>query len=423
MRFCPNCGIPVGESPRYCAGCGTHVTPAQPVSSPAQPVPSWAGPAPAERGPFDSAPLRLGAAERGPFDSAPLRLGAADAQPAGRVSVAESPPGEQAVAAPAAAGVPESWLPAELTAAGPSQTTGFEVRDPWTHHEVADPWTAAGLAGSLAGTGATSVTSPPTWLDTVSPIGHPQADGMRGAAPATASRRAAPGSRRRPMWSGHRMTITAMVVTVALVSTAGIAAWQVSQLHAQPGAVTTGVHRANHRLVARTGHPGSTQPAAHGRSAPLPRASRSAAPSVAHRAATGGPVGNAVVAVGPQAARGPQVRQVVALLTTYFESINDQNFAQYQSLFIPSIQRMMTHFGTGYTGTFDSGATLTQLVTTGPRGLAATVAFISHQNPANSPDGVSCDSWLITLFLKRQGTALHIRHPRPGFPQSVLACH
>ena len=137
---------------------------------------------------------------------------------------------------------------------------------------------------------------------------------------------------------------------------------------------------------------------------------------------TPAPVGNGVVAVGPQAARGPQVRQVVALLTTYFESINDQNFAQYQSLFVPSIQRMMTHFGSGYAGTFDSGATLTQLVATGPHGLAATVAFISHQNPANSPDGASCDSWLITLFLKRQGTALHIRHPRPGFPQSVLAC-
>jgi hypothetical protein len=224
------------------------------------------------------------------------------------------------------------------------------------------------------------------------------------------------------MWSGHRMTITAMVVTVALVGTAGIAAWQVSQLHAQPGAVATGVHHPHNGLVAGTGHPGSTQPAAHGRAAPLPRASGSASPST-RRAVPPARVGNAVVAVGPQAARGPQVRQVVALLTTYFESINDQNFAQYQSLFIPSIQRMMTHFGTGYTGTFDSGATLTQLVTTGPRGLAATVAFISHQNPANSPDGVSCDSWLITLFLKRQGTALHIRHPRPGFPQSVLACH
>jgi hypothetical protein len=382
MRFCPNCGIPVGESPRYCAGCGTHVTPAQPV-------PARAGTAPAERGPFDSAPLRLGAAERGPFDSAPLRLGAAHAQPAGSVSVAEPPPGEQAVAAPAAAGLPESWLPAELTAAG---------------------------------TPVTSVSALPNWFDTMSPIGHPQAAGMPGAAPATASRRAALGSRRRAAWSGHRMTIAAMVVTLALVGTAGIAAWQVSQLHAQPDAVTTGVHRANHRLVAGTGHPGSTQPAAHGRPAPLPRASRSAAPSVAHRATTPATVGNAVVAVGSQAARGPQARAVVALLTTYFESINDQNFAQYQSLFVPSIQRMMTHFGSGYASTFDSGATLTQLVATGPHGLAATVAFISHQNPANSPDGASCDSWLITLFLKQQGAAVHIRHPRPGFPQSVLAC-
>jgi hypothetical protein len=207
-----------------------------------------------------------------------------------------------------------------------------------------------------------------------------------------ASRRAVLGSSRRAAWSGHRMTITAMVVTLALVGTAGIAAWQVSQLHAQPGAVATGVHRPDNGLAAARG------------------------------GATPAPVGNGVVAVGPQAARGPQVRAVVALLTTYFESINDQNFAQYQSLFVPSIQRVMTHFGSGYAGTFDSGATLTQLVATGPHGLAATVAFISHQNPANSPDGASCDSWLITLFLKRQGTGLHIRHPRPGFPQSVLAC-
>jgi len=405
MRFCPNCGIPVGESPRYCAGCGTQVTPVQPVQS-------RVGPAPAERGPFESAPLRLGAA------GVP---GAAGPQPAGSVSVAESPPGGQAAVARAAPGAPESWLPAELTAAGPSQTTGFEIRDPWTDRDVAGPRTGAGPAGSLAGTAAASVTSPPNWLDTMSPVGHPQADGMPRAAPATASRRAALGSRRRA-WSGHRMTITAMVVTLALVGTAGVAAWQVSQLHAQPDAVATGVHRPHNGLAAGTGHPGSTRAAAHGRSAPLPRASRSAAPSAAGGAASPAPVGNAVVAVGPQAARGPQVRGVVALLTTYFESINDQNFVQYQTLFVPSIQRMMTHFGSGYAGTFDSAATLTQLVATGPHGLAATVAFISHQNPANSPDGASCDSWLITLFLKRQGAALHIRHPRPGFPQSVLAC-
>jgi hypothetical protein len=283
MRFCPNCGIPVGESPRYCAGCGTQVTPA--------------------------------------------------------------------------------------------------------------------------------------------PVGHPQADGPSGAAPAARSRRAAPGRRRRPAWSGHRMTITAMVVTLALVGTAGVAAWQVSQVGGQPSPAPGGVRAPRDRLMSGTGQPGSTQPAAHGSPAPVPRAARSTAPSAARPATAPAPVGNAVLAVGPLAAGGPEVRPVVALLTTYFESINDQNFAEYQSLFVPSIQRMMTHFGGGYAGTFDSGATLTHLVTTGPHGLAATVAFISHQNPASSPDGTSCDSWLITLFLKQQGNALHIRHPRPGFPQSVLSCH
>ena len=201
------------------------------------------------------------------------------------------------------------------------------------------------------------------------------------------------------------MTITAMVVTVALVSTAGIAAWQVSQLHAQPSAASASLHTKQTRVATGTGHPGSTKPHARGSAAPVT------------------PVGNAVVTIAPLAAHVPLVRQVVALLTTYFEAINSQNFAEYQSLFVPSIQRTMTHFGSGYGGTFDSGATLTQLAATGPRGLAATVAFISHQNPANSPDGARCDSWLITLFLKRQGSALHIRHPRPGFPQSVLACH
>ncbi len=309
MRFCPNCGIPVGESPRYCAGCGTHVTPA--------PV------------------------------------------------------------APALAASVSPIHPASL----------------------------------------------PTWFDALSPVGHPQADGPSGATPAARPRRAASGRRRRPAWSGHRMTITAMVVTLALAGTAGAAAWPVSQLRGQAGRAPGSGHPPRDGLMSGTGHPGSTRPAAHGSPAALPRTAKSTAPSAARPAETPAPVGNAVVAVGRPAAGGPEVRLVVALLTTYFESINDQNFAEYQNLFVPSMQRMMTHFGHGYAGTFDSGASLTQLVATGPHGLAATVAFISHQNRASSPDGASCDSWLITLFLKRQGNALHIRPSRPGFPQSVLSCH
>jgi hypothetical protein len=398
MRFCPNCGIPVGESPRYCAGCGTQVTPAG-------------------SGLVGSGPAGSGPAVRGPFDSAPLRLGPADATPAGSMSTATSSPSEQ-----------ESWLPEELSAARSGEPSlaagfgaGFGAGDPWPHHEPADPWTPA---DPPAGGGPVPVSTPPTWFDALSPVGHPQADGLAGAAPAASSRRAAPGKRRRAAWSGHRMTITAMAVTLALVGTAWVAVWQVSQLHAQPSVASDSMRTQPTGLATGTGHPGSTQPAAHGSAAPLPRAS--ASPSATHRAGPAAPaaaVGNAVVAVAPLAAHVPHVRHVVALLTIYFESINSQNFAEYQSLFVPSIQRTMTPFGSGYAGTFDSGATLTQLVATGPHGLAATVAFISHQNPANSPDHAKCDSWLITLFLKRQGNALHIRHPRPGFPQSVLACH
>jgi hypothetical protein len=409
MRFCPNCGIPVGESPRYCAGCGTQVTPVPVASAPA-------GAGLAGAGLAGAVPTGAAPAERGPFGSAPLRLDSAGRPPAATVSVAESLPSEAPGTTPAL-GMRESWLPEELAAARsgePGTRAGVAAGDPWAHHDLADPWAPMDPAASLS--------TPPTWFDALSPGGHPQAGGSSGAAPAARSRRAAPGRRRRPAWSGHRMTITAMVVTLGLVGTAGVAAWQVSQLQGTPSPAPSSMNMPRDGLMSGTGNPGSTQPAAHGSPAPLPRTARSTAPSVARPNATPAPAGNAVVAVGPQAAGAPQVRLVVALLTTYFESINNQNFAEYQSLFVPSIQRMMTHFGSGYAGTFDSGATLTQLVATGPHGLAATVAFISHQNPANSPDGASCDSWLITLFLKQQSNALHIRHPRPGFPQSVLSC-
>jgi hypothetical protein len=401
MRFCPNCGIPVGESPRYCAGCGAQVHPEQLSDVPP-----------------DSAP-----ATRGPFEPAPLRPVSADTAPVGSMSAAKSPLSGQTVP-PRARSMPDSWLPQELAAAPwdqPATRVEEDPGDPWAHHEVPDPWTAVDPAGSPAGAGPVPGSAPPNWFDPLSPVGHPQAGGLAGAAPATAPRRAAPGNRRRARWSGHRMTITAMVITLTLLTTAGIAAWQVSQLHAQPSAASASLRPPATRLATGTGHPGSTQPAAHGSAAPLPRPSASR--SAAHRATPPAAVGNAVVAVAPLAADGPRVRRVVALLTTYFEAINSQNFAEYQRLFVPSIQRAMTRFGTGYAGTFDSDATLTQLVATGPHGLAATVAFVSHQNPANSPDGASCDRWLITLFLKRQGNALHIRHPRPGFPQSVLSCH
>jgi hypothetical protein len=113
---------------------------------------------------------------------------------------------------------------------------------------------------------------------------------------------------------------------------------------------------------------------------------------------------------------------VTVLLTDYFAAINHHDFQGYARLFIPAIQATMQHFGSGYRSTVDSGATLTGVVPTGPQGLAATVTFTSHQDPAASPDHAACNRWDITIFLKQHGTSYRIRRPRPGFPNSVRAC-
>ena len=83
----------------------------------------------------------------------------------------------------------------------------------------------------------------------------------------------------------------------------------------------------------------------------------------------------------------------------------------------------MHSFGASYQSTHDSRARLAGLAATGPQGLAAMVTFVSHQDPAASPDHAACDRWHITLFIKRDGRGYHIRRHQPGFPaDTVRAC-
>ena len=249
---------------------------------------------------------------------------------------------------------------------------------------------------------------------------------MAGAvAPASDSLRTAPAFSRRKPPSGHRMTILAMATALALLATAGVAAWQVSELGSGHAAAMASQHPAGDKPVSRAGSAGDAgfvSGTGHARPSGSARSSPSSRPSATPSAAAPGVVGNGVVAVSPAVLGAQQLRPVVALLTTYFEAINGHDFQQYASLFIPSVRATMHHFGAGYATTFDSGATLTGLAVTGPGGLAVTVAFTSHQSPVASPDHAACDHWDITLFLKHHGGAYLIRHPRPGFPQLVLPC-
>jgi len=257
---------------------------------------------------------------------------------------------------------------------------------------------------------------------------------MAGAvAPASDPLRTAPAFSRRKTPPGHRMTILAMAITLALLATAGVATWQVSEIGSGPTAAAASQHPAGGQPASRAGSAGGAgsvsgtghaRPSGAGHARPSGAGQRppSSRPSATPATTAPGVVGNDVVAVSPAVLGAPQLQPAVALLTTYFEAINGHDFPQYASLFIPSIRATMHHFGAGYATTFDSGATLTGLAATGPQGLAATVSFTSHQSPAASPDHAACDQWDITLFLRHQDGAYLIQHPRPGFPQLVLPC-
>ena len=375
MRFCPNCGNPLGGSPRYCAGCATQVgvenetAAAQASPLPARtPVPAWS---------FHDPPAPWLPGASGPPATAPH-----PADP------------------PARAAYDPSWTPGD-----PGWAGRHPSRDP-----EEPPWPASGPPWPA---------SPPTWPGSDPPwavipgpatadqTAEDQAAGVstesRGTSPPGAARAARP-DRPPRLSSGHGMTITAMVTTVALLGTFAVAAWQVHHIRSQPPATGSS-------LAARGRPDGTPDPG------PSPaRASSSVSP--------GAPAAHGAVTAGPAAAAQPHVHRVLTLLDSYFSAINAHDFQAYRSLFIPAIRAGMHNFGDSYQSTHDSRARLTGLSVTGPQGLAAMVTFVSHQDPAASPDHAACDRWHVTLFLRRDGRNYHIRRHRPGFPaDTVRACH
>jgi len=297
---------------------------------------------------------------------------------------------------------------------------GWAARHP-SREPAEPPWPATGPPWPT--TGPPWPASPPPWPAGDPPwavIPGPAAEDQAATVITESRRTSSPGAPRaarpdrwpRPYrWPrlspGHGMTITAMVTTLALLGTLGAAAWQVGHIRSQTPAIGSS-------LAARSAGPG--QPAGTPDPGPSPaRAASSVSPGV--------PAASGAVTVAPAAAGQPHVHRVVTLLDRYFSAINQHDFQAYRSLFIPAIRAGMHNFGASYQSTRDSRARLTGLSATGPQGLAAMVTFISHQNPAASPDHAACNRWHVTLFIKRDGRGYHIRRHRPGFPaDTVRAC-
>jgi hypothetical protein len=142
-----------------------------------------------------------------------------------------------------------------------------------------------------------------------------------------------------------------------------------------------------------------------------------AAPSASARPSpgTGDPTGPAtsspappasspgLVVAAPALAERPETAEVVALLERYFTAINDKDYAAYRDSLVGGPQRKTEEeFRTDFRSTQDSDVRLLGLRPAGERGLAASISFVSTQDPELAPDGRSaCLRWSASFPLVR----------------------
>jgi hypothetical protein len=204
----------------------------------------------------------------------------------------------------------------------------------------------------------------------------------------------------------------ALVAVVVLAIGGGVAAWQLTGHHPHPPAP----------LAAKS--PGSTTQAAPAVPA-SPAGSATATVSTSPPSPTPSPTASTPgsVAIGPGAAGQAGTARVAGFLAQYFAAINHRDYKAYISLFDSRSQPNPTRqqFLAGYRSTTDSRSTLAGLSPT-PAGLAATVTFQSHQDPAISATHTACTSWNITLYLETGGSAYLIGPAPPGYHASARPC-
>jgi hypothetical protein len=121
--------------------------------------------------------------------------------------------------------------------------------------------------------------------------------------------------------------------------------------------------------------------------------------------------------------QAPDAAQVDGFLVSYFTAINARDYQQYERLLIPARRALLTaaDFTRGYGTTIDTGASIVGISATA-HGVAATVTFTSRQEAAPGAEVTGCTYWDITLYLRKQGGALLIGDPPPGYHAYHRAC-
>jgi hypothetical protein len=129
-----------------------------------------------------------------------------------------------------------------------------------------------------------------------------------------------------------------------------------------------------------------------------------------------------VVAVAASAGSVPSA--VAAVLTHYFQGINQHNYAEYASSQTAQgkADQPESSFNSGYATTNDTGMTLTSLTPTVSGDYTATVTFTSHQSPADSVDNSACNTWTLNLYLVPNGSGYLIAPAPAGYQPTHADC-
>lgn len=249
----------------------------------------------------------------------------------------------------------------------------------------------------------------------------PDAGTVAGAAagPGEADRGAAPppGPPEPPSRRPLRLAVVALIV-VALVGGGTASALVLTSHHATPPASAA----ASGTTSASPSAPPSTSPAAQATTPVMPTTSP---PSPAPSGPPAGTTGSAQVNAAASIAGDPQTPAVLDFLDSYFATINRHSYRDYRGLLNPAEAQALTYteFQNGYGSTADSGETLLGISADGNGETVAKVAFISHQNAADSVDGSqTCTRWRVLLYLQPNGNGYLLGRSPAGYRASYAAC-
>lgn len=375
MSFCANCGRQRSGTAQFCGACGAEFNDAtsgaaEPAdltepAAPTEPAPGEPGAAPGER-------------------AAPVDATRMDAMP--RATRIDSPAARPDQPDPFA-----SWFQQDQPAAPDWHQPTQTVRPtPPPQPQGYQPQGYQPQGYQPEGYQATEYLAPghPTAGYGPSPYGP-------GTPPGPPYQPARPAPKRR----GPGLLI---VLAIVIVLAAGGGAYAL--------ATSLGKHTTTQPPASPTAHASTPPASGPATSSPSASLSPSASPTASASAS------QSLVAVSPGVS-GSAVPQVEAVLSRRFQAINTHNYNEYASTLTSAAlaSQSQSVFDKGYATTKDSGMTLTALSTAGSE-LAATVTFTSQQDPSNSVDGSSCNTWTLTLYLAPNGTGYLVDKSPSGAP-------